>query len=251
MTHELFRSGRPLVLPNAWDVASAKLIERAGAVAIATTSAGVAWGLGHRDGGAIGRAAALEMVARIVAATSVPVTADVEDGYGDVAGTVKGVVDAGAVGVNIEDGIHAEPDRIATARRTAGTDLFLNARVDTYLLGIGAPERRLDETLDRAAAYVEAGADGIFVPGVTDADTIAALAKALPVPLNVMAGPGSPAVADLVALGVARVSVGPAITLAAYAATRRAARELLTTGTYGALDGDTPSVADIEMLMGQ
>ncbi|HEV7711191.1 MAG TPA: isocitrate lyase/phosphoenolpyruvate mutase family protein, partial [Asanoa sp.] len=212
-----------------------------------------AWSLGAGDGGAIGQRAAVDLVARVVATVNVPVTADIEDGYGDVGATVRGVLDAGAVGVNLEDGTskpaeHAE--RITAARRVAGpADLFLNARVDTYLREFGDPATRLRDTLNRATAYVAAGADGIFVPGVADAETIAILAKELPVPLNVMAGPGSPTIGELATLGVARVSVGPAITLAAYAAARRAARELLTAGTYDALDVDL-GFAETEALMG-
>ncbi|SNT36107.1 2-Methylisocitrate lyase, PEP mutase family [Asanoa hainanensis] len=245
----LHRAARPLVLPNAWDAGSARLIEDAGAAAIATTSAGVAWAaVGSRDDGSIGRERAVEVVARVVAAVRVPVTADIEDGYDDLASTVRGVLDAGAVGVNIEDGVQAHPERIAIARRAAGGGLFLNARIDTHLREVGDPATRLKETIDRAAAYVAAGADGIFVPGVTDPETVAMLAKEIQAPLNVMAGPGSPTIDDLAALGVARVSVGPAITLAAYAAIQTAARELLTTGTYAALG---TGFAEIDALMGR
>ncbi|MEV4620035.1 isocitrate lyase/phosphoenolpyruvate mutase family protein [Asanoa sp. NPDC049573] len=246
----LHRAGQPLVLPNAWDAASARLIEEAGAAAVATTSAGVAWSLGAGDGGTIGQRAAIDLVARVVATVNVPVTADVEDGYGDIDGTIRGIGDAGAVGVNLEDGLatpEEHADRIRAAR-DAG-DLFVNARIDTYLRALGDPATRFQNTLDRAAAYVAAGADGIFVPGVADPETIAKLAKEISAPLNVMAGPGSPTVGELAALGVARVSVGPAITLAAYAATRAAARELLTKGTYDALDADL-GFGETDALMG-
>jgi 2-methylisocitrate lyase-like PEP mutase family enzyme len=201
----LHTSSRPLALANAWDVASARVIEAAGAPAIATTSAGVAWSLGSPDGDALTRERALELISRISAAVAVPVTADIEGGYGqdaaDVAKTVTGVLAAGAVGVNIEDGTRPPGElaaRLAAARQAAdraGADLFLNARIDTYLFGLGDPDTRLAETLDRARRYVDAGADGIFVPGVTDTTTIAALARAILVPLNVMAGPGAPKVA--------------------------------------------------------
>ncbi|MFB7570527.1 isocitrate lyase/phosphoenolpyruvate mutase family protein [Streptomyces sp. NPDC056165] len=248
---QLFRSlhtpGAPLALANAWDVASARVIESAGASAIATTSAGVAWSLGSPDGDVLARDQALGLISRVAAAVAVPVTADIEGGYGqdaaEVAETITGVLAAGAVGVNIEDGTRA-PDELATrlavARRTAdraGVELFLNARVDTYLLGLGDPDTRLEETLARARRYVDAGADGVFVPGVTDTATIAALAEDISVPLNVMAGPGAPSVAELGALGVARVSLGPGVAQAAYAAARRAARELLDTGGYDSLSG--------------
>ncbi|GAA4888698.1 hypothetical protein GCM10023237_02550 [Streptomyces coeruleoprunus] len=201
----LFRSlhtaAKPLLLANAWDVASARVIEAAGAPAIATTSAGVAWSLGCPDGDVLARERAVDLIARIAASVAVPVTADIEGGYGqhaaEVAETVAAVLDAGAVGVNIEDGTRPPAElaaRLAAARRAAdraGAGMFLNARIDTYLFGLGEPDTRLRDTLDRARAYVDAGADGIFVPGVTDTATIAALAENIAVPLNVMAGPGA------------------------------------------------------------
>ncbi|MFE7660830.1 isocitrate lyase/PEP mutase family protein [Streptomyces celluloflavus] len=245
----LFRSlhtpTEPLALANAWDIASARVIEAAGAAAIATTSAGVAWSLGSPDGDILTRDRALEVIGRIVAAVAVPVTADIEGGYGtDAAGvaeTVAGVLAAGAVGVNIEDGTRPPTElatRLATARQTAdraGADLFLNARIDTFLSGLGAPDARLKETLSRARMYVDAGADGIFVPGVTDTATIDALARGISVPLNVMAGPGTPTVAELGVLGVARVSLGSGVAQVAYAAARRAAQDLFGTGGYDSL----------------
>lgn len=249
---------RPLALANAWDTASARVVEAAGAPAIATTSAGVSWALGSPDGGSLTRERALEVIARIADAVTVPVTADIEDGYGEdasaVAETVAGVIEAGAVGVNIEDGTRTPAElaaRLAAARRTAeraGADLFLNARIDTYLLGLGAPETRLEETLTRARLYVEAGADGIFVPGVTDPAILEALAGDIPVPLNVMAGPGAPSVAELGTLGVARVSLGPGVALAAYAAARRAAQELYETGSVTS-PTDVLSFAELDGLL--
>jgi 2-methylisocitrate lyase-like PEP mutase family enzyme len=223
--------GAPLVLPNAWDAASARIIERAGAEAVATTSAGVAWSLGVPDGDRLDVDEAVAAVARIVCAVDVPVTADVESGYGDVARTVRLVRDAGAVGINIEDGLTAAPERIAAAR-AAGRDLFVNARIDSFLLSVGG----MDETVARAKAYVDAGADGVFVPGVYDAEVIAELVSRIPAPLNVMAGPGAPSVAVLAELGVRRVSVGPAIAVAAYSLAAAAAAEILAEGTYDKSD---------------
>ncbi|KDN87322.1 hypothetical protein KCH_09490 [Kitasatospora cheerisanensis KCTC 2395] len=202
----VFRSlhtpARPLALANAWDVASARVVEAAGAPAIATTSAGTAWALGAPDGDRVPRDLVLEAVARIAAAVDVPVTADIEGGYGqrpaEVADTVSRVVDAGAVGINIEDGTRAPAafaEHLAAAReaaRKAGVDLFINARVDTYLRGLGDPATRLRDTLGRARSYIAAGADGIFAPGVSDPTLIGELATALPVPLNIMAGPAPP-----------------------------------------------------------
>jgi 2-methylisocitrate lyase-like PEP mutase family enzyme len=221
-------AGELLVLPNAWDAASARLVEKAGAEAVATTSAGVAWSLGVPDGDRLDPAEAVAAVARIVRAVGVPVTADIEGGYGDVAATVRGVRDAGAAGVNVEDGLSRQPRRIAEARAAAGEELFVNARIDTFLLSAGD----LEETVARALEYVDAGADGVFVPGVSDEAVIAELVERIPAPLNVMAGPGAPPVAALAKLGVRRVSVGPAIAAAAYSLASAAAVEVLTHGTY-------------------
>ncbi|MET9882407.1 isocitrate lyase/phosphoenolpyruvate mutase family protein [Streptomyces sp. NPDC006430] len=240
----------PLALANAWDVVSARLVEAAGAPAVATTSAGVAWSLGAPDGDALSRDRALDLVARVAAAVSVPVTADIEGGFGAdaaaVGETVTGVIAAGAVGINIEDGTRAPADhaeRVAAARAAAdaaGLPLYINARIDTYLFGLGEPEDRLDETLARAASYLRAGATGIFVPGVTDPATVTELVKGIDAPLNILAGPGAPSVTELGALGVARVSLGSSVAEAAYDVVRRAAEELIAGGTYTALDGSLP-----------
>jgi 2-methylisocitrate lyase-like PEP mutase family enzyme len=242
--------GRPLVLPNAWDAASARIVEDAGASAVATTSAGLAWALGVPDGDQLDRERALEAVARITATVAVPVSADIESGFAKdpegVADTVRAVLAAGAVGVNIEDALYGgegvlrpvaeQAERIAAVRAAAdaeGVPLFINARIDTYLRGAGG----VDATLERAAAFRAAGADGIFVPGAVEPGTVKELADGIDAPLNVLVGPGAPPVAELAALGVARVSAGSSVALAAYAVVRRAARELLDTGTYGAQTG--------------
>ncbi|MGW0082277.1 isocitrate lyase/PEP mutase family protein [Streptomyces sp. NPDC003393] len=250
LLRSLHSSANPLALANAWDVASARVIEEAGAPAIATTSAGIAWSLGHPDGESSSPGQVVDLIARIVAAVEVPVTADIERGYGQdpaaVAETVTQVLEAGAVGVNIEDGTRAPAElraRLTAARAAAeraGVPLFLNARTDTYLFGLGDPATRLEDTLERARGYVDAGADGIFVPGVTDPATIAELAANISVPLNIMAGPGAPGVAELGRLGVARVSLGPGVTQAAYTATRLAAQRLYDTGDYHPLSGAIP-----------
>lgn len=232
----------PLILPNAWDPASAVAIESAGAKAIATTSAGVSWSAGVPDGGGLSRAAALEAIRRIVAVVSVPVTADIETGYGatpeEVASTITEVVAAGVAGVNLEDGDldpGLQAERLAAAREAAGADLCLNARTDVYLARIGPKSERLDATMARAERYAAAGADVLFVPGLIDPAAIRTLAGG-PLPLNVMAHPGAPSIAELAALGVARVSVGSGVAQAAYGRAVAAARELLTHGTYGALE---------------
>ena len=246
--------GGILVLPNAWDAASAALIARAGAPAIATTSGGVAWSVGRPDGHGLTRAEMVEQVRRIVAAVDVPVTADVEGGYGpdpeDVAATLEAVVAVGAVGVNLEDSrapggplfeVAAQAARVAAGRAAAARaglpELVINVRTDVFLFGIGAPEGRLADVLARAEAYAEAGADSLFVPGLVDLDTVAELVKASPLPINVMAGPDAPTIAEFAAAGVRRVSMRTSIAQAAYSLAQRAAAELLTDGTYTELEG--------------
>lgn len=249
------QDGRILVLPNAWDAMSARVIEHAGARAIATTSAGASWALGRPDGQQVTRGEMVEAVRRMAGAVQVPVTADVESGYGsgspeEVAETVRAVRDAGAVGVNLEDapGRAGEPlvtvqehrARLVAARAAGGSDLFLNARVDVYLRQVGPESGRLEETVSRARVYMEAGADGVFVPGVADGAVIRRLVEAIAAPLNIMASTGSPSVGELARMGVRRVSVGPSITRAAMTATRQAARELLEQGTYESLAQGIP-----------
>lgn len=239
----------PLVLPNAWDAMSARIVEEAGARAIATTSAGVSWALGYPDGQGAPREEMLAMVAVIVRTVRVPVTADVESGYGsgepaDIADTVRGVLAAGAVGINLEDApgrngaalLDAEfqAERIRAARaaaRDAGVNLFINARVDPYVRKAGEESGRFDETVRRGRMYLEAGADGVFVP-LAPNDVIEALAGAFDAPLNVIAGPGSPRIDELRAMGVRRVSLGPHLARGTMAYMRRAATETLREGTY-------------------
>jgi len=241
-----------LVLPNAWDSASAALIAQAGAAAIATTSGGIAWSAGRSDGEGLTRDEMAELVRRIVQVVDVPVTADIESGYGpadeDVAATVTAVIEAGAVGINLEDSlapggplfdIPAQAGRLRAARAAAEASglpgLWINVRTDVFLFGIGEPEGRLDDVLNRAVAYADAGVDSLFVPGLVDLGTLTTLVKESPLPINVMAGPGAPSVAELEAVGVRRISVGTAIAQAAYGLAQRAAVELLTKGTYDAL----------------
>jgi 2-methylisocitrate lyase-like PEP mutase family enzyme len=202
---DLHKAGEPLLLPNAWDVASAIVIADAGAAAIATTSAGVAWSLGVPDGADLGADRAAEAIARIVAAVDVPVSADIEAGYGEspeaVAATVTAVVQAGAVGVNIEDRIGttvlepaAQAERLRAAREAArrlGVPVWINARTDIYLAGIGDPQDWPGLTEQRASAYAAAGADSLFVPGLVDTAVIAKLSQG-PAPIAVMVWPGAP-----------------------------------------------------------
>lgn len=238
-----------LVLPNAWDVASAVLVRDAGARAVATTSAGASWSLGTPDGEQLARERAVDLVVRIVTLVDEPITVDIETGYGvdaaEVAATARAVLSAGAVGVNLEDGdgaplrpVSEQAERIIAIREAAddaGVALFINARTDTYLMEVGDPADRLAETIHRAHAYLAAGADGIFVPGLMRAETIRELTTAVSAPINIMVGPGALTVPELTGLGVRRVSTGMAIAQAVYAHTRRAAAEVLTDGTYAEL----------------
>ncbi|MEU4273175.1 isocitrate lyase/phosphoenolpyruvate mutase family protein [Streptomyces sp. NPDC026092] len=259
---QLFRSlhepGTPLVLPNAWDGASARVVADAGARAIATTSAGVAWSLGHGDGDHLTREQALGALSRITAVVDVPVTADIERGYAadpaGVAETVRGVLAAGAVGINLEDTLRPvaeQAQRIAAAREAAddaGIPLFINARIDTHRLPPGDRSAWLGETLTRARAYGTAGADGIFVLGTPDAQTVRTLVDSQPLPVNVLAGPGALPVPELADAGAARVSAGSSIAEAAYGLVERAARELLTKGTTTSLEGGF-DYADLNTLL--
>jgi 2-methylisocitrate lyase-like PEP mutase family enzyme len=230
-------------------VASAVIVASTGAPAVATTSAGVAWSLGTPDGNLLSRDAAVELIARVASAVQVPLTADLEGGFADdapgVGETIRSVVRAGAVGINLEDVAPGAGDslrdpedqaeRVAAARAAAaelGVHLFINARIDTYLRAIGDPDQRLGDVTARATRYLEAGADGIFVPGVVDPATIGSLVAAIPAPLNILAGPGAPTVPELASMGVRRVSLGSSVAAAAYAVAEQAAHELASTGTY-------------------
>lgn len=254
----LHRGPRALVLPNAWDVAVARVFEDAGVPAIATTSAGIAFSLRYPDGQRISRDDMLEAIARIASAVKVPVTADVEAGYGtmpeDAAETAAAVMKAGAVGLNLEDSVEEggndtlvplplQIEKIRAVRETSrsrGVPLVLNARSDIYLLGFGDRATRFERTIERLRAYREAGADCLFVPGVKDVETISALVEKLGAPLNILAGPGSPSIPELERLGVARISLGSSIARASLTLARNVARELSQSGTYSLLEDAIP-----------
>ena len=244
----LHHADRPLVLPNAWDAASARLFEAAGFPAVATTSAGVCWACGYADGERIPRKRMLAAVARIADAVAVPVTADLEAGYGAapaaVARTAELLLGAGAVGLNLEDArgrrrrallpVAAHAGRVRAVREAAeraGVPLVINARTDIFHFQ-GERATQVAEAVRRGNAYLEAGADAVFVPFVHDAETIAALARGIRGPLNILAGPGTPPVPELAVLGVRRVSVGSGIMRAALGLARRGAEALRDRGTY-------------------
>ncbi len=267
---EAFRAmhvgSRILVLPNAWDAMSARVIEEAGARAIATTSAGVAFSVGYPDGEAMPRDEMIAAIARIARVVTVPVSADIESGFArdarEVADTVRRVIDAGAIGINLEDQIHdgshslydldVAIERVRAARQAAnssGVPIVINARTDVYLLAVGVEDSRFDHAVRRANAYRGAGADCLFVPRVVKPADIARIVPALEGPLNLLASPGIPNVSELERLGVARLSVGTSPTLAAMGTVRKVAGELLGTGTYASMFDGSVSYPDANRLM--
>lgn len=251
---DLHRPGRPLVLVNVWDAASARLFESAGAPALATSSAALAWSLGHADGQRLPLAELVAAVERIAGLVDVPLTVDMEEGYGDtpdaVCAAVRQVAAAGGVGLNVEDGRHDPEVLVAkiAAIRALGLPLFVNARCDVYLKQLGAPETRLAEAERRAARYVAAGADGVFMPGLVDLGAITHLARVVGAPLNILAFAGAPSVSALADAGVARVSVGCGPMQATLGLARRIAEELLGDGTYGAMSEGALSVGEVNAL---
>ncbi len=254
-----------LVLLNAWDVASARIFEESGAPAIATTSAGIAFSLGYADGQKISREEMALAVSRIATKVKIPVSADMEAGYGsrpeDAALTAQAVIEAGAVGMNLEDAA-GDPQKpladlplqlekisaVVETGRKAGVPLVLNARTDVYLREVGPPETRFDEALRRLLAFHNAGADCLFVPGVRDLPTIERFARELRHPINILAGPGSPSIAELQQAGVARVSIGSGAMRASLGVAMRVAGELLTSGTYKNL-ADAPAHTDLNRML--
>jgi len=243
---DLHAPDRLLILPNAWDAGSARLIEDCGAAAIATTSSGVAWARGYPDGNALPRPVLAAAVAEIARVIRVPLSADVEAGYSDdpraVAETVTAVIGAGVVGINLEDGagtpdlLCAKIEAVKAAAAQAGVDLFVNARTDVYLKRLAPPERAVEATIERARRYRAAGCDGVFVPALAEAAAIRAIvAGVAPLPLNVMAYPGLPDAAGLRELGVRRLSAGAAVASAALGRARSRARAFLADGVSEAL----------------
>ena len=264
--HGLHRGPDPLVLVNAWDAGSAAVVQRAGASAIATTSAGMAWSLGHADGERVPRDEFVAACARICRVAHVPVTVDIERGFernaDEVCPLVRDLIDLGVVGVNIEDGVSAENrqllppqalcERIAALRTLAdraGVRLFINARTDAYLAPQSNRPDRFETALQRARLYAASGADGIFVPGMDRLDDIGRFAGAIPLPLNVYAGyAGVPDVQALAASGVRRISLGCGPLQSAFGLLGRIAEEAFTLGRYDGMSDRMASAADLNAL---
>jgi 2-methylisocitrate lyase-like PEP mutase family enzyme len=240
---------RILVLPNAWDAASAKVFENAGFHAIATTSAGIASSYGYPDGEIMSRAEMVEAVGRIAASVALPVTADMEAGFGSLpdqaAETARLVLEAGAIGLNLEDGtgernhplsdISLQVEKIQAIRQAAsefGVPMVINARTDVYV-ALDQNDRSLfEQAVRRANAYREAGADCIFMFGVNDKKTMGDLVREIAAPINILAVYGSPTIAELEKIGVARVSFGSIPMRATMSLVHRIADEIKNSGTY-------------------
>lgn len=257
-----------LILPNAWDAASAAVLATAGFPAVATTSAGVAFARGLPDAELIGRDAMIREIALIARTVSVPVSADIEAGYGpdiaDVGDTIDAVIEAGAVGVNLEDAVYPPGGdaplfmvdeaaaRIAAARARAdasGIPLVINARTDIFLLGLGDnDDERLAMAIERGRAYHAAGGDVIFLPGLLDPALIRRAADGIGAPISLMAGRSSPPAAELFAAGAHRLSVGPAMMLATMGLLRTIADEIQSGGTWDTIARDLYSWGDAEAL---
>jgi 2-methylisocitrate lyase-like PEP mutase family enzyme len=259
---------RVLVLPNAWDVASARVLEELGFPAIATTSAGVAFALGYPDGQRVSRDEMLDVVGRVARAVRVPVTADMEAGYGatpkDMAETAKAIVAAGAVGLNLEDvtgdtessqvETKLQAEKIRAIRETSaslGVSLVINARTDVYLMPIGPEATRFDRTVERLREYRAAGADCLFAPGVSDRGLIEKLVKAVAAPLNILVTPECPSIPELEQLGVRRASIGSGVMRSTLGLVRRIGKELLEKGTYSTVFEGAIPFAEVNALLAQ
>jgi 2-methylisocitrate lyase-like PEP mutase family enzyme len=265
---EAFRKmhqGPPLLLlPNAWDAMSARLFEAAGFPAVATTSGGLAWALGFPDGEHAPWSEVVAATGRIVRTVRVPVTADIEGGYGEtpeqVARSVTEIIRAGVVGINLEDStalsnlpIRSMEDSVARiqaarqAAQAAGVPILINARIDLYLKSVGDEETRFTEAVRRGKAYMAAGADCLFPFGLSDLKIIAELVKALNVPINIVGRAGGPGVAELGRLGVARISTASGPSLVVMSLIKQIAEELRTKGQFDVLKSSMKRL-DVQQL---
>ena len=258
--HALHAGPDVLVLPNAWDAASAAMMQDAGAKAVATSSAAVAWARGYADGDNLPVPVLLDVISGMARVLSVPLTADIEGGFTDdletLTQTVSAVIGAGAVGINLEDGTR-DPDlharKVEAAREAgvrSGVPLFINARIDVYLKGLADGEAALAETLRRAKLYGEAGASGIFAPGPIDEALIGRLAAGISLPLNVMGRTGAPTAARLSDLGVRRLSSATGPFRAAYGVLNRTVAAFLETGDSNAFTEAGEGMPDLNKRFG-
>jgi 2-methylisocitrate lyase-like PEP mutase family enzyme len=248
----------PLILANAWDAGSARLIESLGAKAIATTSAGVDWTLGYADGNLLPVAKLAELAVNITRVITIPLTVDFEAGYADdpaaVSENIKPILDAGAIGINLEDGSDspaltaAKIERLKKTAAAQGIDLFINARTDVYLRGLAADGSRVAEVLTRAKTYQAAGADGLLVPGVTAQAEIKEIAAGSDMPLNVLVRPGLAPAKDLGNWGVKRLSAGSGLAQVMWGHVAELARGFLETGRSEPLLDSPLGYGDLQAL---
>jgi 2-methylisocitrate lyase-like PEP mutase family enzyme len=254
----LHDGGKLLQLPNAWDAGSARLFESLGAPAVATTSAGVAWALGYADGDNMPVDTAIALAANIARVLTVPLSVDFENGYSDdpevVARNVLRLIEVGVAGINLEDG-GAAPQvlaaKIAAIKKLAahsGKDIFINTRTDVYLKGLAPEGERAAEVLKRAALYKQAGANGLFVPGIAKVEEIKAVVAGAGLPVNVMDWPGVPSADELHKLGVRRFSAGSGISQALWAVAADMAKGFLATGSAGPLIDKAMAYGDLQNL---
>ena len=263
---KLHHGPRLLLLPNAWDVVSARILEECGHPAIATSSAAVDFSLGYPDGQRISREEMLEVAGRIARAVDVPVTADLEAGYGttakDMVETVEAAIEAGVIGMNLEDvtgdeegscvdlPLQVEKIRaVSDAAKALGVPFVLNARTDIYLMPIGPEATRFERTVERLRAYRDAGASCLFAPGVYDRETIAKLVNAVEAPLNILASPACPPIAELERIGVARVSAGSGLMRAALGLVRRIGKEMIESRSCETMFAGSIPHAELNRMM--
>lgn len=248
----------PLRLPNVWDAGSARLFESLGAEGIATSSAGLSWALGYRDGRNLPIDELVAGAARIARVLTVPLSVDIENGYSDnpgiVADLVKRLIDLGVAGINIEDGpdqpavLAAKLEAIKSAVFKAGMDIFVNARSDVFLANLVEKSRMVEESSARGTLYSRAGADGLFLPGIAQAADIKAVAGTVPLPLNAVAWPGLPEARELGKFGVRRLSAGSGIAQVLWEHAATLARDFLRDGRSDNLSKDSMPYPQIQEL---
>lgn len=256
----LHAPGRTLVLPNAWDAASARMAQELGAEAIATSSAAVAWCHGYSDREHMPTSVALEAAREIIRVVSVPLSVDSEAGYSEdparAASHVLALIDTGVAGINLEDGtsppelLGAKIRAIKDAAKAKGADIFINARCDVYLQNLVPDGRKQEESLRRGKLYAEAGADGLFVPAMNALPDIRAVVGAIDLPLNILIMRAAPSLAELKAAGVRRVSAGALVGRAAYGQAKNAIKMLLSGGSYDAIFATSGDCPDFNALFG-
>ncbi|MCS4308250.1 2-methylisocitrate lyase-like PEP mutase family enzyme [Rheinheimera pacifica] len=232
---QLHQQSQPFILVNVWDATSLMLAQQQGAVAVATSSAALAWSLGYADGAALPATELIAAVHRLLRVSKVPLSIDIEQGYSDdprqVAQLVKQLAEAGIAGINLEDG-RDEPEQLAEKimacrQFLAGIPLFINARTDVYLSQLCSPDAAIDECISRFKRYQQAGADGAFIPGLADLAEVTQLHRQLTLPINLMGWPADATHKTLNEAGVKRISSGPTLFLQCYSYYQQACRSFL------------------------